>query len=164
MRRAISALALLLLSGLPAMAQQPTIYVRDAWARATSPSQTVGVVFLTVIDAGPADRLVSISSPAGDSVELHETSSEGAIMRMRQVDALDLAPGQTVKLKPGGYHLMVVGLKRPLMAGSSFPVTLNFETGRPITAMVTVGSAGAAGPEMGHGGMEMGNPAMHMKP
>lgn len=163
MRRATAALALLLLSGVPAVAQQPSIYVRGAWARATSPSQTVGVVFLTLIDVGPADRLVSLTSPIGDSVELHETTNDAGVMRMRPVEGLNLTPGQTLQLKPGGYHLMVVGLKHPLMAGSSFPLTLNFETARSITAMVTVGSAGAAGPETSRGGMEM-SPAMHMMP
>ena len=106
--------------------------------------------------SGPPDRLLSASSPIADTVELHGSTNDAGVMRMRPVPSLALPSGQSVELKPGGLHLMMMGLKRPLTPGSSFPLTLTFEHSPPITAMVTVGTAGAAGPEMDH--------TMHMKP
>lgn len=145
----------------PAYAQQstaPGITVTNAWARATSASQKIGGVFLTLTDNGGPDRLVSVTSPIADSLELHETVSDGGVMRMRPVPRLALEPGHPVELKPGGYHLMVMGLKQKLTAGATFPVTLTFEKAPSVTATVTVGSAGAAGParmDMQHGDMHM---------
>ncbi len=144
----------LLCLAFPALAQGPSVTVQNAWARATTPQQKVGGVFLTLIDNGPADRLVSATSPIGDMVELHQTVNDGGVMKMLPVETLDLPQGTKVELKPGGYHLMVMGLKHGLVAGSSFPVTLTFEKSAPVTVTVTVGTAGAAGPTMlGHGTM-----------
>lgn len=137
----------------PAFAQTPAITVQNAWARATTASQTVGGVFLTIVDNGPPDRLVSISSPIAATLELHETTSEGDVMKMRPVPTLSLVTGQTVELKPGGYHIMAMGLKQALKPGNTFPVTLAFEKSVPVTVVVTVGKAGASGPAMNHGGM-----------
>ncbi len=149
----------------PAFAQSQAITVQNAWARATSPSQKVGGVFLTLTDHGPADRLLSATSPMGDMVELHETIDDSGVMKMRPVPALPIASGETVVLKPGGYHLMVMGLKHALAKGSSFPLTLTFEHAGPVTVSVSVDSAGASGPMMDHGAMPMGGMKMApMKP
>jgi copper(I)-binding protein len=137
----------------PAFAQAQGVSVQSAWARATTASQTVGGVFLTLVDGGAPDRLLSASSPIAASLELHETVREGDVMKMRPVPALPLASGQTVELKPGGYHLMAMGLKQPLKVGATFPVTLNFENSGPVTVTATVGKAGASGPMMDHGAM-----------
>lgn len=151
------------LTAAPAFAQSPApmptpmppmgVSVQNAWARATASSQTVGGVFLTIVDHGAPDRLVSASSPIAAMLELHETVQEGDVMRMRPVPLLPIASGQTVELKPGGYHLMAMGLKRPLKLGATFPVTLVFEKGPPVTVTVTVGKAGASGPMIDHGAM-----------
>ena len=141
-----------------AWAQAPDIMVMNAWARATSPSQRVGGVFLTIMDHGGADRLLSASSPVAGHLELHETVNDGGVMKMQPVPALPVASGQSLELKPGGYHLMAMELKQQLVPGASFPVTLHFEKAGDITAMATIGTAGAAGPAMDHasmGGMPM---------
>jgi copper(I)-binding protein len=161
LRRTVVAAGLLCLA-VPALAQSPSVAVQNAWARATTPSQKVGGVFLTLTDHGPADRLVSATSPIGDMVELHQTVNDGGVMKMLPVTALDLPPGQPVELKPGGYHLMVMGLKQGLAMGSSFPVTLTFEKAPPVTVTVKVAAAGAAGPEMDHSMMGHGTMAMPM--
>jgi copper(I)-binding protein len=132
----------------PALAQVPTVTAAHAWARATSPSQTVGGVFLTLTAAGAADRLVAVTSPVATMVELHETVKDGDVMRMRPVSVLLIEPGHATELKPGGYHLMMMGLKQPLTVGASFPVTLTFEKAPPLTTTVTVQAAGAS--EMMH--------------
>ncbi len=152
----------LLCLAMPALAQSPSVVVENAWARATTPSQKVGGVFLTLIDRGAPDRLVSATSPIGDMVELHETVNDGGVMKMLPVKALDLPQGKPVELKPGGYHLMVTGLKQGLAMGSSFPVTLRFETSAPVTVEVKVGAAGAGGPAMDHGAMGHGSMTMPM--
>ena len=139
----------------PAWAQTAPIEVQNSWARATSASQTVGGVFLTLTDHGAPDRLLSASSPVADHLELHKTVEEAGVMKMLPIPALDLATGQSVELKPGSYHLMVMGLKHSLEKGASFPVTLQFEKAGAVTAMVTVQAAGAGGPAMG--GMKMDN-------
>ncbi len=154
MRFLAVALALVLAS--PALAQPPSVSVQNAWARATTASQKVGGVFLTLTDTGGPDRLVSASSPIADMLELHETVAEGDVMKMRPVLVLPLAPGQTVEFRPGSYHLMAMGLKQQLKPGATFPVTLVFEKAPPVTVTATVGTAGASGPAMDHGAMDHG--------
>lgn len=107
-------------------------------ARPTNPGQQVGAGYLKLSNQGAADRLLSASSPVAASVELHSMSMEGDVMKMRQVDAIDLPAGQTVELKPGGYHLMLMGLKAPLKAGDKLPLTLKFEKAGEIVVTVNV--------------------------
>jgi copper(I)-binding protein len=156
------AIPLVLVMAAPAFAQAPAMSVQNAWARATTSSQKVGGVFLTITDTGGPDRLISVSSPIADTLALHETVREGDVMKMRPVPALPLAAGQTVEFKPGSYHLMAMGLKQQLKPGATFPVTLTFEKAPPVTVTATVGSAGASGPAVEHGAMDHG--AMHKMP
>lgn len=138
-------LALLgLLLATPAAAQAPMVMADHAWARATGASQSVGGVFL-MLHAHMADRLVSAETPVADMVELHETVRDGDVMRMREVVALELPAGGMTELKPGGYHLMLMGLKQSLAQGTRFPLTLHFAHAAPVTTMVEVQSAGASG-------------------
>ena len=85
-------------------------------------------------------------SPAAASVELHSMTMDGDVMKMRQVDAIDLPAGQTVELKPGGYHLMLIGLKAPLKAGDKFPLTLKFEKAGEVIVTVKVEKPSRATP------------------
>jgi len=128
------------------------ISVEHAWARATSAAQRVGGVFLTLIDHGAADQLLSASSPISDSVELHQTVADSSgVMKMEPVPSLALEPGHSLELKPGSYHLMVMGLKQQLKPGDSFPVTLNFAHAAPLTVSVVVEAPGSMGDaHMGH--------------
>jgi periplasmic copper chaperone A len=100
--------------------------VRDAWARLSVPGQSATGVFAK-LTAPAGSRLVGGSTPVAASVEIHEMTMDGDVMRMRALDAgLDLPPAETVELKPGGYHLMLAGLLQPLPAGSSVPLRLRF--------------------------------------
>ena len=85
-----------------------------------------------------ADRLVSASAPVARSVELHTMEMQGDVMRMRQIQDLPVPAGAEVAFKPGGKHLMFVGLKQPLQVGASFPLTLRFEKAGEVTVQVTV--------------------------
>jgi len=150
MRRMIFAAAGLVGFAGVALAQVPSVEVSGAWARATTSTAKVGGAFLTLKAVGGADRVVSASSPVAEKIELHETINDGGVMKMREVPQMVLAPGQAVVLKPGSYHIMLIGLKKPLNRGESFPLTVAFEKAPPVTVTVTVQAAGASAP--GHQG------------
>ncbi len=145
----IFAIVVALLAGIsPAFAQQAShdIAVTDAWARATAGTGTTGGAYLTLTNkSSGAERVVSASSPVAGMVELHTTIMEGDVMKMRPVPSIDLAPGAKVELKPGGMHIMLIGLKAPLKEGDSFPLTLTTASGKSVTVDVPVRSPGAMG-------------------
>ena len=126
------------------------IDIGHPWARPTADGQKVGGGYLKLTNAGAADRLVSASSEVSDSVELHTMSMDGTVMRMRQVDGIDLPAGQTVELKPGGLHIMFIGLKAPLQEGSKFPVKLKFEKAGEVMVDVKVQQPKGAAAEHKH--------------
>jgi copper(I)-binding protein len=115
-----------------------TVQVGHPRARATLPGQPVAGGYLTLTNRGPADRLLSVSAAVSRTAELHAMSMDGDVMRMRQVQAIDLPAGQAVELRPGGLHIMFVGLKAPLKAGDTFPLTLRFERAGEQQVTVTV--------------------------
>jgi copper(I)-binding protein len=121
------------------------IQVTDAFTRA-APAGGVGGLFLTIVNTGPADRLTGAASPEAGRAELHESTSADGVMRMRPVAGLDIPAGGTVKLAPGGYHLMLMGLKHGLAAGGQLPVTLNFEKAGKVEVTATVVKPGAGAP------------------
>lgn len=121
----VSALLISLMS-LPAWAAN--ISVTDAWVRATMPGQPVGAAYMQIESDADA-RLVGVSSSAVPRVEVHEMKMDGDVMRMREVKAVDLPKGRTVSLEPGGFHIMLMNLKKPIMAGDSIPLTLTIESG-----------------------------------
>ena len=141
-------LAAALLTVAPAEAQTQPIGVQNAWARATAAGAKAAGIFLTITGTGTPDRLVGAATPVAAVAEVHETINDNGVMRMRPIPALPLQPGQPVVLKPGGYHIMLIGLKQQLRDGETFPVTLNFEKAGSITTTVHVAKAGAMGPEM----------------
>jgi copper(I)-binding protein len=112
--------------------------VEGAWARPTVAGQSVGGGYLKIAGGANADRLLSASAPVAKQTELHTMSMDGDVMRMRPIDAVAVPPRQTVELKPGGQHLMFVGLAKPLKAGSTFPLTMRFEKAGDITVQVKV--------------------------
>lgn len=125
------------------------ITVTGAQARATVPGQKAGGAFLRLQNEGSAaDRLIAASSPVSGRVELHTMRLEGDVMRMRQIDAIELPAGGQVELKPGGMHLMLMELKSPLKPGDTVPLTLRFEKAGEVTLDMPVrpfNSSGAAG-------------------
>jgi copper(I)-binding protein len=140
----------LLAAGLLTIAptQAPQVEVQNAWARATAAGAKAGGIFLTLTDKGPPDHLVAASTPVAAMAEMHETVNDNGVMRMRPVPSLPLTPNQPVELKPGGYHIMLMGLKQQLKDGDTFPVTLNFDKSGSVTVTVHVEKAGAMGPGM----------------
>jgi hypothetical protein len=113
-------------AALPAWAANVT--VSDAWARATMPGQKVSAAYMKLTADADA-RLVAASSPAVPRVEVHEMKMDGDVMRMREVKAIDLPRGNTVSLEPGGLHIMLMNLGKPIAAGEVIPLTLVIESG-----------------------------------
>jgi copper(I)-binding protein len=109
-----------------ALAAQAQVKVDDPWVRATvAPQQATGA-FMQLTSTKPA-KVVAASSPVAGMVEIHEMKMEDGVMKMRAVDALPLPAGQAVALKPGSYHVMLMGLKGPIKAGDTVPLTLTVE-------------------------------------
>ncbi len=110
------------------------------WSRPTPPGAPTGVGYLVIANAAATgDRLVSAASPAASRTEVHEMSMDGGVMRMRPVTGgLAVPAGGRVELKPGGYHLMLIGLKAALIEGAEVPVTLTFEKAGPVRIALKV--------------------------
>lgn len=148
-RSPLLALLALLLIASPAVAQDyklGALEIGHPWARATPPTAPTGGGYLSVKNTGTEpDRLISISSPAAQTVQLHEMKMEGNVMRMRELDGpLEIKPGETVTLAPGGMHLMMMGLKGPLKQGEKVPLTLVFEKAGKIDVELVVVAMGAS--------------------
>ena len=149
----LAALAAGLLVGAAAFAQ---VTVQDAWVRGTVPGQTASGAFMTLQSTDGA-RVVGVSTPVAGTAEIHEMKMEGNVMRMRAMPSLDLPKGQTVQLKPGGYHVMLMDLKQPLVKDTIVPITLKVELAdkrvveQKVEAKVRDLTAGNM-PAMGHGG------------
>ena len=125
-----------------------SVSIGHPYARATAPSQSTGGGYLTLTSKGAPDRLVSASTTISESVQLHSMRMEGDVMRMREIGSLEMPADTLVELKPGGFHLMFVGLKAPLKVGQSFPLKLKFEKAGEVTVEVKVDPM--ASPEMRH--------------
>lgn len=106
-----------------------SLEIGHPWARATPKGATVGGGYLKITNNGTTpDRLVSGSSPIAARFEVHEMSMDNGVMKMRPLkDGVEIKPGQTVELKPGGMHIMLVDLKAPIKAGDHVKGTLVFE-------------------------------------
>lgn len=121
------------------------ITIGHPWSRAAGAGGT-GAGFLKLTNNGTQpDRLVSATSPLAPVVELHSMVRDGDVMRMRPVQDITIAPGQTVELRPGGFHIMLVGLTAPMNQGTRVPLTLRFERAGEIQVELAVEAAGARG-------------------
>lgn len=128
-------LFLLSLSG-SAFAQSASddVAISGVYVRAVPPGQPNSAAFMEIKNGGGVDHaLVGGSSPVAEVVELHTHTMDGGMMRMRQIDKIDLPAGQDVSLKPGGLHVMLIGLKQPLVPDENIPVTLRYEDGSEAT-------------------------------
>ncbi len=132
--RIAPACATLLLAAAPAAAQ---VAVTDAWVRATVPQQQTSGVYMTLTAAQDA-RLVGASSPVAAAVEIHQTRMGNNTARMRHARAIELPAAKSVELKPGGYHLMLLGLKRQMKEGESVSIRLIVEnkSGNPSSTEI----------------------------
>jgi copper(I)-binding protein len=140
--------AILMAAAAPALAQGTTtapIAVQHPWARATPAGAMTGVVYMSLDNkSASADRLTGGSSDVADKVQIHEMSIVNGVMQMRQLaDGLPVPAGGSVVLKPGSYHVMLIGLKKPLTAGETFPLTLTFAKTGNISVTVAVQAIGA---------------------
>jgi periplasmic copper chaperone A len=148
-RVALVAAALVLVAGSAAAHDYAVgaLRIEHPVAPPTPPGARTGAAYFTLVNGGrDSDRLLRATSPAAAAVELHSMSMDGNVMRMRALAALDVPAGTTVALGSGGYHLMLVGLKQPLVAGERIPLTLTFEKAGPVevSAWVEMPKAGAA--------------------
>jgi copper(I)-binding protein len=143
-------IALLVVAGM-AGAAQAQVEVKGAWVRGMVESQKATGAFMSITSTAPA-RLVAAQSPAAGKVEIHQTTMEGGVARMRPVEAIELPAGKAVELKPGGYHVMLMQVPRPLKEGETVPVTLIVETkeGKRESIAVQAPVRPLAGPA-GHG-------------
>jgi len=147
-------IAVALLWGGGALAKDYTLgdlAIGQPWARATAPSAPAGGGYLTITNHGATpDRLIAVRSPAANLIQIHEMKMEGDVMRMRELDhGLEIAPGATATLSPGGFHLMMMGLKGQLKQGTKVPVTLVFEKAGSIDIELDVAGMGATQPGPG---------------
>jgi copper(I)-binding protein len=152
MTKVLLAIAASLIFAGAVAAQTVPVEIKDAWARATPGKAVNGAAYFTVQSPG-GDTLTGASTPVADKAELHEMEMSGNVMKMRPVGPLNLPAGKPVILKPGGIHVMLLGLKQPLQAGQTFPLTLDFAKAGPRQVSVTVEKVGAMG--MSSGGMPM---------
>ncbi|MBM3646430.1 MAG: copper chaperone PCu(A)C [Alphaproteobacteria bacterium] len=129
-----------------------TLEIDHPWTRATAPTAKAGGGFMTITNKGSApDRLIAARSGVSDKVEIHEMKMDGNVMRMRELEkGLEIPPGATVALKPGGYHIMFMELKAPLAKDAKVPVTLVFEKAGSIEVEFKVEAMGAQPPAAGH--------------
>jgi len=130
------------------------ITVEEPFARETIGTSTTGAAYLVIRNEGGADRLISASTPAAVTTELHTHEKDGEIMRMRKVDEIDVPAHDTVTLEPGGKHIMMFEIMEPLKDGGSFPLTLTFEQAGDISVDVTVVATGGNLGGMDHGTMD----------
>lgn len=127
---------------------QDAVKITAPWARATPGGAKNGAAYMTLESASP-DALVAVSSPVADRLELHTHVQDSGIMKMMPVEQVTLDPGKPVELKPGGIHVMMMGLKRPLKEGDTFPLTLTFKSGKREVE-VRIEKPGAGAPSAGH--------------
>ncbi len=116
------------------------LIVSEPWSSPTPPGAGVGAVYFSLTNTGTkADRLTAISSSIAGRAEIHESRRVDGMMQMRPVSFIECPPGATVKIEPGGLHVMLLGLTRPLAAGTQFPLSLSFRDSGILNVMVTVG-------------------------
>jgi periplasmic copper chaperone A len=121
-----------------AAAQSPQVTVSGAWSRATPPHAQTGAVYMTLTSAA-GDKLIGVSTPVAQHAELHRTTNQDGIVRMRPVvGTLELPPGKPVSLRPGGYHIMLIGLETSLQTGQNVPLRLTFAHSAPVDVEATV--------------------------
>lgn len=138
----LPAACLVLLTAAVGAAAPAALTAQDAWIRAT-PGVDVAAAYLTLHNAGTqAVVVIGVRSPAAESAMIHETTLSNGESTMRPRESLRIAPGETVRFAPGGLHVMLHGLKRPLAVGDEVPVTVLLEGGGSVTAMARVRALG----------------------
>lgn len=157
---AATALTLVSLSAFAQDYKAGDLELSTAWTRATPPKAKAGGGFIEIVNTGSeADRLVSASSNVAKKTEIHEMAVTDGIMKMRELEnGIEIPAGETVALKPGGLHIMFMGLNQSFEEGSKVPVVLTFEKAGEVSVELDVAKMGAKTPnggkmdhEHGHG-------------
>lgn len=140
------------------LAAHAEVTAANVWARPAVAGQTATGVFMKLQTTDPV-TLIGGSTPAAQSVEVHEMKMDGDVMKMRRLDkGLPLSPDKATELAPGGLHIMLIGLEKPLAVGDKIPLTLQFESveGDPQTLETTAEVRSLTGHEGDHGHMAHG--------
>jgi copper(I)-binding protein len=134
---------ILLLGGWPVLAG--AVEVRDAWARATPPGAKTAAVYLTLVSDGESERLLGAGSDVAEEVQMHSHLHENGMMKMQRQDDFRIPAGEVFTLKPGGDHLMLVGLQASLVPGDELLLQLEFERAGVLEISVPVVDARGGG-------------------
>ncbi len=147
------ALTMAAIIALAAGARAGDIEVGQAYARASAtPGARTASLYLTLTNRGfSPDRLVAVATEAAQMAHVHETQNTDGVMKMRMADGIDLAPGASVALKPGGLHIMLMGLRAPLKKGETLELRLTFETSDEMKITVPIGGVAANSPDQAAG-------------
>jgi copper(I)-binding protein len=149
--KTISMAMLVALYGCGGPSGSSAIEVTDAWSPDTPPGTTVAAGYMTIRNGtGVDDVVVAMESPVAATVEVHTMTMEEGMMRMRKLEALEVPAGKTVALEPAQLHLMLVGLKQPLVAGTRYPLSLTFKAGGKVSIDVEVRGHDAAADHSDH--------------
>lgn len=124
--------------------QHPAIQVVEVWSRELPPNAPVGAAFMSIENhSDTPDRLISAESSIAEVTELHAHIHEGDVMRMVKVESIDVPANGQLTLEPGGYHIMLIDLKKPLVAGEHLPLSLQFEHAGQMDVIVDIKSSAA---------------------
>ncbi len=134
----------------PVLADEVTagdLTLQQAWARASIGTAKAGAAYLTIVNNGDeVDRLLAVATPAAKVTQLHTNLMKDGLMKMRRVEALEVAPGEPAVLRPGGLHIMLMGLKAPLREGKVFTLLLTFEKAGRVEVPVRIEAPAAMEP------------------
>jgi periplasmic copper chaperone A len=120
-----------------------SIMIGHPWARATPGAVKNSAAFMIFDNKGAADKLVGVSGDVAKDIQIHSMITEAGVMKMREIKSLDIPANGKAELKPGGFHVMLIGLKDGLKEGATFPLKLKFEKAGEVTVMVTAEKPGA---------------------
>jgi periplasmic copper chaperone A len=160
-----AALVLAQFSSVPAHAADydvGSIHIKQPWARATPKGASSGAAYMTITNKGTTpDRLSCASSDASAKCQIHSMTMDNGVMKMRPVEGgLEIKPGETVTLKPSGFHVMLTDLKNPLEQGKTVDVTLQFEKAGTVKVKFPIAAIGATAPGAGGDNMMKGHGGM----
>lgn len=124
-----------------------SLLIAKPWARASIGTGRPAAAYFTITNEGQDDdRVIGLETPLAETAKVHATVNDGGVMKMLAVEDLTIEPGETLALKPGGLHVMLIGLREPLNEGGFFPLTVAFEKAGSTTLQVPVAGPGAKGP------------------
>ena len=124
-------------------AQIGAITVDHPWARATPGAVKNSAAFMLFDNKGAADKLISVTGTVAKEIQIHSMVTEAGVMKMREVTALEIPANGKAELKPGGFHIMLIGMPEGLKEGTKFPLKLKFEKAGEVTVQVTAEKPGA---------------------